>query len=55
MKKGLDKKLGFGKYKDLTPRQIIENGHLDYILFLDKKEIVMFTPETYRYIDNLKK
>ena len=53
-KKGLDKKINFGKYSDKTPREIIDAGNFKYIEFLDEKRICFFTPETYKYIEEYK-
>lgn len=53
-RKGLDKKLNFGKHSKKTAREIIDAGNYEYIEFLFDKRICFFTPETYKYIENYK-
>jgi len=50
-KKGLDKKMNIGKFKELTPKQIIDSGNIKYIDYLDKNRMCFFTAEVWRYIE----
>ena len=50
-KQGLDKKMNFGMYEGLTPRQIIDDkGDVKYINYMTDVQDFYFSRETYDYI-----
>lgn len=49
---GIDKKMKFGKYQGLTPKQIItEKNDLGYIEFLSDQKFVLFNRSVWSFIE----
>jgi len=53
-KQGLDKKMNFGKYKGLTPKEIIDAGNVKYVDYMTDVQGFYFSRETYDYIKTKK-